>query len=73
MAENGILRYALVDNATQIVINVCVWDGNASTWQPPTGTTAVGIPAGLPCEIGWTKEGALYVPPTIEPLPIEAP
>ena len=66
MAENGISRYALVDNATQIVINVCVWDGNASTWQPPAGTTAVEISAELLCEIGWTKEGALYAPPIID-------
>lgn len=70
MAENGISRYALVDNLTQIVVNVCVWDGDASTWQPPSGTTAVEI-ATMLCEIGWKKVGEIYEAPiviAIEPL-----
>jgi hypothetical protein len=43
-------RYALV--AAGVVVNVILWDGNADTWSPPDGTTAVECPdeAG----IGWT-------------------
>jgi len=65
MAEQELWRYALVDNATQIVVNVCVWDGNVSTWQPPAETTAVKIPAELLCEIGWTKVGENYETPIV--------
>lgn len=29
--------YLMVNQATNIVDNVCVWDGNTETWQPPPG------------------------------------
>ena len=33
-------RYAIVDVATNVVLNVVMWDGNTETWQPPEGTAA---------------------------------
>lgn len=27
----------MVNQSTNVVDNVCVWDGNSSTWQPPSG------------------------------------
>ena len=32
--------YAVVDDATNIVVNVVLWDGEAE-WAPPDGCTAV--------------------------------
>lgn len=32
-------RYAVVDNTTNVVVNVILWDGVAQ-WAPPAGTTA---------------------------------
>jgi hypothetical protein len=34
-------RYAMVDKASQIVVNVIEWDGDEANWQPPTGYTMV--------------------------------
>ena len=34
-------RYAMVDDTSQIVVNVIEWDGDTATWQPPSGYTMV--------------------------------
>jgi hypothetical protein len=28
-------NYLMINEATNIVDNVCLWDGNSNTWQPP--------------------------------------
>ncbi len=33
-------RYAVVDSATNLVTNVCVWDGG-TPWDPPSGSYVV--------------------------------
>ena len=33
-------QYAIIDEAAGHLVNVVLWDGNLSTWQPPTGTRA---------------------------------
>lgn len=30
-------NYLMVNEATNLVDNVCLWDGNTNTWQPPAG------------------------------------
>lgn len=35
MAEQN---YLMVNESTNVVENVCVWDGNPNTWQPPENT-----------------------------------
>lgn len=30
-------NYLMIYEATNIVENVCLWDGNPDTWQPPAG------------------------------------
>lgn len=30
-------NYLMVNESTNTVDNVCVWDGNPDTWQPPAG------------------------------------
>jgi hypothetical protein len=34
-------RYAMVHDASGIVVNVIEWDGDTATWQPPAGYTMV--------------------------------
>jgi hypothetical protein len=33
-------HYAILDEAGGWLVNLVVWDGNISTWQPPEGTIA---------------------------------
>lgn len=33
-------NYCLIDEATNICINICWWDGNTEAWSPPDGTFA---------------------------------
>lgn len=37
-----IQNYAMIDSSN-IVYNVSIWDGDTSTWTPPTDTTCVAI------------------------------
>lgn len=30
-------NYLMVNESTNVVDNICLWDGNTSTWQPPQG------------------------------------
>jgi hypothetical protein len=55
-------RYAMVDDASSVVVNVIIWDGSTETWQPPAGYTMiedVDRVAGP----GMTYDGTNFVPP----------
>ena len=57
------MRYAIIDNATNVVCSVIIWDG-VTPFTPPTGTTLVNVD-GVPCGPGWTKQpDGQFVPPT---------
>lgn len=30
-------NYLIINESINVVENVCVWDGNTNTWQPPSG------------------------------------
>jgi hypothetical protein len=36
-------KYAILDQANGHLVNVVLWDGDLSKWQPPTGTSAVRL------------------------------
>jgi hypothetical protein len=55
-------RYALVNIATALVENICVWDGE-SPWTPPEGCEAAVIPADQPVGIGYFYSKGVFVPP----------
>jgi hypothetical protein len=57
--------YAVVDS-TGTVVNVVMWDGT-TPWQPPTGTTAVLVPAGSNAGIGSTYSNGTFTPPKSSP------
>ena len=48
-----IQKYAMIDSSN-IVYNISIWDGNNSTWTPPTGTTCVAIGNSSEVGIGMT-------------------
>lgn len=50
--------YALIENGT--VVNMIVWDGNAKTWQPPTGQEVVQSANGA--AIGGTYANGVFTP-----------
>jgi hypothetical protein len=55
-------RYAMVQDASNIVVNVIEWDGNEATWMPPAGHTMVldEPPSAGP---GFTYDGTTFTPP----------
>lgn len=45
-------RHALIYKATNIVANVCDWDGNLETWHPQDDMFTVQLPDDSPVGIG---------------------
>src|SRR3954469_22026300 len=67
-----ISSYALVD-ANGSVINTCLWDGDADTWQPAEGSVAILIPDGPPVSTGWAYvDGSFVAPPAPPAVPLSA-
>lgn len=58
-------RYALV-NATNMVVNVVMWDGNVETWQPEEGLIAHILADGQPGGPGdlWDSDTQQVVRPS---------
>lgn len=66
VTETTMYRYVIVDVATSIVINVCLWD-EITPWTPEEGTIAVKTDVG---QIGDTYENNVFIPaPAPEPVP----
>jgi hypothetical protein len=57
------MRYAIVDDASKVVLNIIIWDGT-SPYTPPAGTTLVNIDD-VQCDIGWIQQpdGSFTPPP----------
>ena len=54
------MRYAMVDTASGIVVNVIEWDGDEAQWRAPTGYTMVESAEAGP---GFTYDGETFTPP----------
>ncbi|MCF8533125.1 MAG: hypothetical protein K9G48_08990 [Reyranella sp.] len=48
-------RYAVVEAASDRIVNLVMWDGVAA-WSPPDGCAAHPYPVG-PAEAGWSWDG----------------
>lgn len=55
-------RWAMIRNG--VVENICLWDGDLKTWQPPEGIDMVKAPNFL--GIGWRYDGAWHEPVVVE-------
>jgi hypothetical protein len=61
-------RWAMIQDG--VVVNVCLWDGDTNTWQPPEGYLMEPVPEGSGAGIGWGWDGTNFVaPPPPEPVP----
>lgn len=43
-------NYLMIPTATNVVENICLWDGDVNTWQPPADTLML-IQADIPAMI----------------------
>lgn len=63
-------RYAMVNEATGVVDNVCNWDGELATWTPPAGYTMVRLTDEQHYHVGmlWTYANGVFTAPVyVEP------
>lgn len=51
-------NYAVIDEETNVIINVILWDGE-SNWVPPVGSYVVCI-EGTEAGIGWKYENEQF-------------
>jgi len=65
-------NWAMIQDS--VVVNVCIWDGDTNTWQPPSEYLMEPIPDPNPDNIGigWGWDGANFVAPP-EPEPVSVP
>lgn len=59
--------WAMIQN--NLVVNVCRWDGNTATWQPPAEYLMEPVPEGSGVGIGWGWDGTNFTPPPEPPAP----
>ena len=64
-----IKNYAVINNQTNIVENVVVWDGE-NEWLPPEGTYVICID-GAEAGIGWKYENNTFI--DVRPVAEETP
>lgn len=51
-------RYAMIENG--VVINICLWDGNTTTWNPPENIEMQLAPDYV--SIGWYWKNNTWTP-----------
>ena len=56
------MRYAMIEDASGIVVNVVEWDGDEANWKAPTGYTMVED-AGGEAGPGFSYDGTTFVAP----------
>lgn len=50
-------NYCMVDEATNVCDNICVWDGNTNTWTPPPGQLML-VQATTPAKVWYWNDSA---------------
>ena len=61
-------RYAHIKNG--VVVNVTLWDGDISRWQPPEDELVITAPENV--GIGWRYDGTDWLEPLPPPV-VDAP
>jgi hypothetical protein len=56
------IRYAMIRESK--VQNICLWDGDTTTWQPPNDMTV--IPAPDHVGVGWGYADGVWTEPVVE-------
>lgn len=52
-------RWAMIEN--NVVVNICLWDGLVTTWQPPAGVEMVLAPDHIGRD--WKYENGKWIEP----------
>ena len=60
--EMTAIRYAMIKDGT--VQNICLWDGDTTTWQPPDDMTVISAPDHV--GVGWGYAGGVWTEPVVE-------
>jgi hypothetical protein len=55
------MKYATIDALSQVVTNICVWDG-VTPFDPGAGLYLIQIQDGQLCDVGWSFDGSNFVP-----------
>jgi hypothetical protein len=58
------MNYAIVENG--LVVNVVVWDGDASIWAPAAGQMAVQLADDAYAGPGFTYDGTTFTAPPVQ-------
>jgi len=66
-------RYAMIDEASGIIVNVIEWDGDETRWRPPQGHKMVEDTEGVAGPGGSFKDGEFHPAPGGEPGPEPEP
>ena len=56
------VRYAMVHDASGIVVNVVMWDGDEASWRAPSGYTMIQDDASV-VGPGYSYDGSTFEPP----------
>jgi hypothetical protein len=56
------MRYAIYETVTGLIVNICIWDGEAY-WHPGEGLDVVAL-GDSGAGIGWTYINGTFTPPT---------
>jgi len=65
-------RYAMINNSTNVVDNVCNWNGELTTWTPPEGYIMVKLTdEQAPVGIWWTYVNGVFTEPVYEEPVVE--
>ena len=64
MGDFVVRNWAMIQN--NFVENLVVWDGDVTTWEPPSGYLIEPIPEGLLVSVGWGWDGTNFLGPMPE-------
>jgi len=52
-----IQNYLMINQSTNVVDNICLWDGNTDTRQPPAGYLM--MPQAITMALVWARDGSI--------------
>jgi len=55
-------KWAIVRQSDNVVVNVCIWDGNTDTWSPPDGCFVISLEDKV-AGPGWIWDGTSFSDP----------
>jgi hypothetical protein len=67
------LRHAIISSASNVVVNVVLWDGQ-SEWTAPDGHYVVNVEGNTAIDIGYSYKNGVFNPPVeVQATVVETP